>query len=161
VQSTSWVKGPLGGRVTPSSRRDSNLYPQLRVARAKALAMVVRENPFIAHILDQLGGLGPVSARSMFGGFGLYLHGVMFALVTEDTLYFKTDARNRDAFEAAGTDPFVYEIKGRKVAMSYHEAPAEALENAEALVELARGAYAAAQRAKAAAPRRPRGRRPS
>jgi DNA transformation protein and related proteins len=147
--------------LTRFERKPAKLYPQLHIARGKRLAMVVRENPFIAHILDQLGGLGPVSARAMFGGYGLYLHGVMFALVTEDTLYFKTDARNRDAFEAAGTGPFVYEIKGRKVAMSYHEAPAEALENAEALVELARGAYAAAQRAKAAAPRRPRGRRPS
>ena len=121
--------------------------------------MMVRENPFIAHILDQLGGFGPVAARAMFGGYGLYLHGVMFALVIEDTLYFKTDARNRDVFEAAGTGPFVYETRGRKVAMSYHEAPPEALEDADALLGLARGAYAAAQRAKAAAPRRPRGRR--
>jgi DNA transformation protein and related proteins len=137
----------------------ANSYPQLCIGRAKALAMMVPENPFIAHILDQLGAFGPVVARAMFGGYGLYLHGVMFALVTEDTLYFKTDARNRDVFEAAGTGPFVYEIRGRKVAMSYHEAPPDALEDPDALVELARGAYAAAQRAKAAAPRRLRARR--
>jgi len=43
--------------------------------------------------------------------------------------------------------------------MSYHEAPPDALEDPDALVELARGAYAAAQRAKAAAPRRLRARR--
>ena len=70
----------------------ANSYPQLCIGRAKALAMMVPENPFIAHILDQLGAFGPVVARAMFGGYGLYLHGVMFALVTEDTLYFKTDA---------------------------------------------------------------------
>jgi len=121
--------------------------------------MAARENAFIAHIVDRLDGLGQVRARAMFGGFGLYLHGVMFALVVEDTLYFKTDARNRGSFEAAGTGPFVYETKGRKVAMSYHETPPEVLEDADALVELAREAYAAAQRANAAAPRRPRGRR--
>ena len=120
---------------------------------------MVPENPFIAHIRDQLEAFGPVTARAMFGGYGLYLHGVMFALVIEDTLYLKTDARNRDVFEAAGTGPFVYEIRGRTVAMSYHEAPPETLEDADALVDLARGAYAAAQRAKAAAPRRPRSRR--
>ena len=125
------------------------------------MRMAVREDPYIAHILDQLGGFGPVRARAMFGGHGLYLHGVMFALVADETLYFKTDAANRGAFEEAGMGPFVYENKGRKVAMSYHEAPADALEDAEALHELARGAYAAAQRAKAAGPRRPRGRRPA
>ena len=124
------------------------------------MAMAARENPFIAHLLDQLGGFGTVNARAMFGGFGLYLHGVMFALVAGDTLYFKTDTVNRGAFEKAGMGPFVYESNGRKVAMSYHEAPPDALEDADALVELARGAYTAAQRAKAADPRRPRGRRP-
>jgi DNA transformation protein len=121
--------------------------------------MSAREDAFLTHVLDQLDAVGPVSARSMFGGFGLYLRGVMFALIAEETLYFKTDAVNRSAFEEAGMRPFVYENKGRKVAMSYHEAPPDTLEDAEALAELARNAYAAAQRAKAAGPRRPRGRR--
>jgi DNA transformation protein len=121
--------------------------------------MSARADAFLTHVLDQLDAVGPVSARSMFGGFGLYLRGVMFALIAEETLYFKTDAVNRSAFEEAGMRPFVYENKGRKVAMSYHEAPPDTLEDAEALAELARNAYAAAQRAKAAGPRRPRGRR--
>jgi DNA transformation protein len=123
--------------------------------------MSAHGNAFIAHVLDQLDALGPVVPRSMFGGFGLYLRGVMFALVSEETLYFKTDAANRANFEEAGMGPFVYEAKGRKVAMSYHEVPPDALEDSEALAELARGAYAAAQRAKATGPRRPRGRRPA
>ncbi len=124
------------------------------------MAMAAREDPFIAHLLDQLGPFGPVIARAMFGGFGLYLHGVMFALVADETLFFKTDAANRGTFEEAGMGPFVYENKGRQIGMSYHRAPPDALEDGDALVELARGAYAAAQRAKAAGPRRPRGRRP-
>jgi hypothetical protein len=45
--------------------------------------------------------------------------------------------------------------------MSYHEAPPESLEDPDLLAALARGAYAAAQRSKAAGPRRPRGRRPA
>ena len=123
--------------------------------------MPAREDAFVAHVIDQLDAVGRVSARAMFGGFGLYLRGVMFALVAGETLYFKTDALNRAAFEEAGMGPFVYETKGRKVATSYHEAPPDALEDGEALSELARGAYAAAQRTKAAGPRRPRGRRPA
>ena len=59
-----------------------------------------------------------MSARAMFGGFGLYLRGVMFALIADETLYFKTDAVNRAAFEEAGMAPFVYENKGRKVQCS-------------------------------------------
>ncbi len=123
--------------------------------------MSARKNAFLTHVLDQLEAVGPVGARAMFGGFGLYLRGVMFALIADETLYFKTDAGNRAAFEAAGMGPFVYESRGRRLAMSYHEAPPDALEDAAALSELARGAYAAAQRVKAAGPRRPRGRRPA
>jgi DNA transformation protein len=121
--------------------------------------MSARQDAFVTHVLDQLDAVGPVSARAMFGGFGLYLRGVMFALIAEETLYFKTDAVNRAAFEEAGMGPFVFESKGRTVATSYHQAPPDTLEDAESLAELARDAYAAAQRAKATGPRRPRGRR--
>jgi DNA transformation protein len=123
--------------------------------------MAPHESAFIAHLIDQLGPFGPVSARAMFGGFGLYSRGVMFALIAGETLYFKTDAINRPEFEAAGMGPFVYESRGKRTAMSYHEAPPDSLEDPDLLSELARGAYAAAQRAKAAGPRRPRGRRPA
>ena len=123
--------------------------------------MAPHESAFIAHLIDQLGAFGPVSARAMFGGFGLYSRGVMFALIAGETLYFKTDAINRPEFEAAGMGPFVYESRGRRTAMSYHEAPPDSLEDPDLLSELARGAYAAAQRVKAAGPRRPRGRRPA
>jgi DNA transformation protein and related proteins len=121
--------------------------------------MSARQDAFVTHVLDQLDAVGPVRARAMFGGFGLYLRGVMFALIADETLYFKTDTVNRGAFEEAGMGPFVFESKGRKIATSYHQAPPDTLEDAEALAELARGAYAAAQRVKAAGPRRPRGRR--
>ena len=104
------------------------------------------DSPFIAYVLDQLSGLGPAKARPMFGGHGIYLHGVMFGLVAADTLYLKTDTGNRAMFEATGAQPFVYDGNRRQVALSYHEVPADAMEDAEALLPLARGAYAAAQR---------------
>ncbi len=36
---------------------------------------------FLQHALDLLGPGGPVQARSMFGGFGLFHRGAMFALL--------------------------------------------------------------------------------
>jgi DNA transformation protein len=42
---------------------------------------------FVEFLIDQLQPLGGVSARAMFGGWGVYLDGRMFALVAEDTLY--------------------------------------------------------------------------
>ena len=40
-------------------------------------------------ILDQLAGAGAVSAKKMFGEYGIYLEQRMFALVCDDILYFK------------------------------------------------------------------------
>lgn len=105
---------------------------------------------FCAHLIDLMSGFGPVAVRRMFGGAGLYHGGVMFALVFEDTLYLKVDGRNRPDFEAAGMGAFTYEGDSGQVAMSYYEAPPEAMEDAELMRDWARRAYAAALGAKAA-----------
>ena len=109
-------------------------------------------NEFVTHLLDLLEPLGPVSAKRMFGGYGIYLDRTMFALVAGDTLYLKVDEDSRAEFEAAGLEPFRY-AKGRKsVEMSYHAAPEEALENAEVMREWAHKAVDAAMRAARAGP---------
>lgn len=111
---------------------------------------------FVDYLLGQLAPVGPAMARSMFGGHGIYLHGTMFGLVADDTLYFKVDDANRDRFEAAGMDPFVYDGKNGPVAISYYEVPPDALEDADALRPWALSAVEAASRAKAKKPRRHR-----
>ncbi|MDN2710624.1 TfoX/Sxy family protein [Janthinobacterium sp. SUN118] len=44
-------------------------------------------------LLDQMAGAGDVSAKKMFGEYGLYCDSKMFAVVADDQLYIKpTDA---------------------------------------------------------------------
>ena len=53
---------------------------------------------------DQLGSLGHVTVRRMFGGAGVYCDGLMFGLVSDDTLYFRVDDGNRgDSTPLEGT----------------------------------------------------------
>lgn len=105
--------------------------------------------PFVSHCLDLLSVLGPVRARAMFGGHGIYHQDRMFALIADGVLYLKVDDGNRSAFEAAGSRPFVWEAKdGRKVPMSYWEMPAEGFEAPERTEYWARLAVAAARRAR-------------
>ena len=105
-----------------------------------------KANEFVSHVLDLLELLGPVSARRMFGGYGIFLDGSMFALVAGDTLFLKVDDASRGEFEAAGLEPFRYMKKGKAYQMSYHAAPEDALEDAELLREWARKAVDAAFR---------------
>lgn len=102
---------------------------------------------YLDHVLDQFAAFGPVDARRMFGGVGLFRGGLMFALITDDTLYFKTDDGNRVEFEAAGMTPFSFAARGRRMITSYFEAPAEAFDDPDVLARLARGAHDAALRA--------------
>lgn len=46
----------------------------------------------LAFFVDQLNGtaLGVVTAKKMFGEYGIYLDGLMFALACDDRLFFKT-----------------------------------------------------------------------
>lgn len=102
---------------------------------------------FADYVTGQMAGLGPVSARRMFGGFGLYLQGRMFALIVDDRLYLKADGASLDDFVCAGSRPFTYQARGRDVALRYYEAPAEVFDEEEVMGEWARRAYAAALRA--------------
>ncbi len=113
-----------------------------------AVTEMTKHREFVDHVLDMLTTLGAVRARAMFGGWGVYLDDVMFGLIAGDMLYFKVDNSNRGEFEAAGSSPFVYTGKNRPITMSYYEAPADALEDRDALQALARGAVAAALRAR-------------
>lgn len=89
-----------------------------------------RGSAFIDYVVELLGTTGSVTARRMFGGHGIYQDGLMFALVTGDVLYLKTDDETRARFVAAGSQPFSYENKRRGlVATSYWQAPDDAMES--------------------------------
>ena len=102
---------------------------------------------FIHFLQDQFAPLGGFSPRRMFGGWGLFRDGRMFALVADDELFLKGDAETRGAFLQGGAAPFVYAKKDRQIEMSYFSVPAEILEDVEMLREWVDLAIAAAARA--------------
>ncbi len=117
---------------------------------------------FRDYVLEQLASAGKVSPRRMFGGVGLYLDGLFFALIDDDTLYFKTDDANRLRFEQAGSRPFCPYPDRPGHVMAYWAVPADVLEDAEQLREWARESLAAALAARSRRGirrRRPAGRR--
>ena len=114
------------------------------------------ENEFITFLLEQLKPLGSVEAKSMFGGFGIYRQGLMFGLVSEDTLYLKADEVNRREFDGKGLPRFTYERRGKTLSMSYYQAPPEAMDSAKALCGWAQKAYDAAVRAARKKPKKKR-----
>jgi DNA transformation protein len=97
-------------------------------------------------VLEQLGRVTPVTGKSMFGGVGIYTQGLFFALIAEDSLYFKVDDITRQDFERLGMEPF--RPYGEDSAMGYYEVPADAVEDATQLAAWMRKAIDVAAKAK-------------
>ncbi len=86
---------------------------------------------------DEVAGrlflLGPVAARRMFGGFGIFLVDVMFGLIGFDELFFKVDDGNQSDYEDAGMGPFSYLGRNGRISMSYWRVPEKIFEDPEQL----------------------------
>lgn len=109
----------------------------------------MRDDGIIDHAMELLGPFGTVQPRRMFSGHGMFLDGLMFAIVTDGTMFLKTDEINRGEFTQAGGTPFSFQRQGRLMETSYYRAPESAMESAQEMLPWARSAYAAAMRARA------------
>ena len=69
---------------------------------------------FLEFELEKLAPIGGVKSRAMFGGYGIFHDSLMFALISEDTLYFKVNESNRNIYEMAGSRPFPHGIARKK-----------------------------------------------
>jgi DNA transformation protein and related proteins len=106
----------------------------------------------MAVLQEQLAPLGHVTTRRMFSGAGIYCDGVIFALVLRDTLFLKVDDGNRAAYEAEG----LYEAKGRTVQVgAYWRVPERQFDDPDEMLNWARAALSAGQRAARAKAQKP------
>lgn len=92
--------------------------------------MPLPHSPFVDSVLDLLQGFGGVTARRMFGAYGIYKDGLMFGIVDGECLYFKADDENRATFVDAGLEPMTFTDKnGKSLTLSYHQAPESVFSN--------------------------------
>jgi DNA transformation protein and related proteins len=90
-------------------------------------------------VLDQLSPLAPrLECRRMFSGYGLYLGGAFFGILSKGRLYFKTDDGSRPEYESCGMKSF--RPNPRLTLRNYFEVPVDVVEDQEQLVRWARRA---------------------
>ena len=97
----------------------------------------------ISDIIDRLSGLGVVTARSLFGGHGLYRGDTIFGIAFQGRLYLKVDDRSKGEYLEKGMGPF--RPNDRQTIKSYFEVPPDVLDDPEALLSWAREAIRAGQ----------------
>lgn len=115
---------------------------------------------FVDYCCELLSSVGPCVAKRMFGGWGLSLDGLTFALISDrgdgEQLWLKADADSTAQFEASQCQRFSYSgLKNGKavhMSMAYYSAPIDAMESSLAMAPWARlalGSALAAQHLKA------------
>lgn len=103
---------------------------------------------FVEYLKEVFREFGPVSARRMFGGHGIFFDGLMIGLVADDRLYLKVDAQSAPKFTERNLPQFQYAKGDKLVGMSYYLAPDEALEEPPEMRQWAQLAYDAALRSR-------------
>lgn len=120
--------------------------------------MASPRNDFAMYCCELLSGVGPCTAKRMFGGYGISTSGLTLALVADlgsgDKLWLKADADTQGLYEAQGCERFTYEMTRNGVtaphSLNYYAAPEEAMESPAVMLQWARVALACALKARAA-----------
>lgn len=125
---------------------------------------------FADYCLELVSGIGPCTAKRMFGGWGLAQDGLTLAFIADlgdgEKLWLKADADSQGLFEAEGCQRFIWSTtkKGEPVQMSmgYYSAPVDAMESPLLMTSWARLALETARKAALTkAPRKPAAKRRS
>lgn len=103
---------------------------------------------FVEYLSEVFERFGPIQSKRMFGGYGLYRDGIMFALVADDVLFLKADDETSGFFEAMGLGHFEYVKHEKVVKMSYYLAPEEIFDDPDSAYTWAQRAHEAAMRSK-------------
>ena len=98
---------------------------------------------FLEYVLSEvLADIEGISSRAMFGGYGIYKDGVIFAIIADEQLYFKVDETTRSDYEQYGSHPFVYsQGKHKATTMSYWALPADIQEDKTELAQWVQNSY--------------------
>jgi DNA transformation protein and related proteins len=105
-----------------------------------------KDSEFADYVVEIMQSVGPVYAKRMFGGHGIFLEGLMFGLIADQTLYLKVDKESEPEFTDLALEAFSFNKNGKEMKMSYFQAPEEALEDMEVMNLWANKAYSASLR---------------
>jgi DNA transformation protein len=118
---------------------------------------------YLTFVLEQLAGVRAIVTKRMFGGVGIYSGETFFAVIDNDTLFFKVDEPLAAQYRDAGMPPFA-PIPGKPPMLGYYQVPPDVLEDADAMARWAKQSLrvavkAPARRRPGRAGKLPRGRR--
>jgi len=115
---------------------------------------------YLTFVLDQLGAVRALVSKRMFGGIGLYGDGTFFAVIDDDTMFFKVDDTTVARYKAMKMPPFD-PMPDKGPMLGYYQVPIVVLEDPETLLEWAAEAIQVGRTVKTKPARKTRARKPA
>ncbi|CAN5830376.1 hypothetical protein BH11PSE6_BH11PSE6_13550 [soil metagenome] len=105
-----------------------------RARRTRGARLMAFDQGLVDWVAEAMEPLGALTMRKMLGGATLYLDGTIFAIVSDEGLWFKSDAVSDAEWDDAGCPRFTFTMTdGRVEAMNYRRAPDTVYDDADDL----------------------------
>lgn len=98
---------------------------------------------------EYLSTLGQIGCRPLFGGYSLFVDGVIFAMVSDGDLYLRACEQCTDYFTKKSASTLQYFKRGLPIQLNYYRVDDELWQNTERLVQLSACALRSARRERA------------
>jgi DNA transformation protein len=94
----------------------------------------MRDNTSLAnYVVEQLGFLGRISSRAIFGGIGVFHEERLLGIVIEGALYLHTGETNLNDYVSRGMSQFKPYPNAFDLTTDHHRVPADVLSDGEQL----------------------------
>ncbi len=109
-----------------------------------------KDSSYMEYIVgDVLGHISGITAKSMFGGWGIYQDGVIIGIIVDGELYLKATKELVEKYKKEGLYPFTYSKgDGKKYEMAYVSVPLDVLEDREKINDRIQESYKISSSAK-------------
>ncbi|MBD2811652.1 TfoX/Sxy family DNA transformation protein [Xenorhabdus sp. Vera] len=94
-----------------------------------------------AQLQHGVSSLGKIKRKSQFGGIGLLINGVLFAISSDGELYLRGNSHAEVLFRARGMEKFIYSKRGIPVALRYYRVNESLWQDQKQLFEYVNLAY--------------------
>ena len=112
---------------------------------------------------DLFAEFGPIALRRFFGGDGIWSGDLMFGMVFDDRIYFKTDEASRKLFLAEKCKPFSFKkhSTGETIVTTWFALPDRLYDDPDELAQWARAALDVAKASPTATKKARKAQRPA
>jgi DNA transformation protein len=120
------------GLATTSQKERQPCASDAHVQNRRSLDMRIKSS-LASYVTEQLGFLGPISNRSIFGAVGIFIEDRLLGIVANEVLYLHTGPSNREEYLSRGCAQFKPYPNAFDLTTDHHRVPDQVISDPQEL----------------------------